>query len=876
MQTDLLTTLLFRQAAAAPTLPKTPDADFELVFLMDSAAEESAGIAPLADQSQQRQTTDGSPSDTESAPEIAVEREVVEGDELLDFADDSADFRRVVLTGPAPDTSDSRTLPMQPVLPRTTSDTFTSVSIPLAARHADKPIAQPTSQPIATPATALDTPAYPMQAPRQMRPAHMMPQATPDPIPAQRVAPDPRTTAPAAPQIHAGETPRPVAVTSSPLPQPETVSQISTPQRSGRPNDETVPTENQSVAAKVAAKTVTGTPVIPVRVPQQAGPAESLTTPHQPQQVVPKTQPAITQKPTPAQPDNIAVHHAPKPAHNDALPQIQDKRPASNLSPAKTLAKMATPTAAPDTAREIRPVAAPLTPNPQTVEAQVDATAKPATPETPPPATRTESVRQRQTVSPSPTAVTSERSETKPATVVAKVIDAPAARAEFVPILRSDARVQAPQQAPVANQAKPVPMAPAVEPRPVRSEVTQPTNPQAPQARPRAAGPAKPIIADPAAAAQPTTVAPSVPVQSPPAIAQPIDTPRKVVAPKPAPQWVSAPPSNPPAVTVQPDRGTPPQPVTAQPVPSPAPAATNTPLVRADVPKPRPEPILPPARPRDMAVLHPDTRRDRVKLGEPRTTTTRTAEAMPTADPKPALRPADAVTPAPQSSPQPTLTDPAPRDAQTAAVPQRAPDDSTLDRIAPRPATPIPDPVAEPQMPKLAAPTTPMSSADPVPSSEPAELRLDPLRDTTLTPTQAPAKSVMSPQADLSARVMDQIAQHVRQLPGGPLEITLSPEELGRVRMQLTTAENGLTLVVTAERPETLDLLRRNIDQLANEYRSLGYGALSFAFQGDGTPRDGHPGRHQPGGTPLTMADDITPVTAPPPLTAATGMDIRI
>ena len=35
---------------------------------------------------------------------------------------------------------------------------------------------------------------------------------------------------------------------------------------------------------------------------------------------------------------------------------------------------------------------------------------------------------------------------------------------------------------------------------------------------------------------------------------------------------------------------------------------------------------------------------------------------------------------------------------------------------------------------------------------------------------------------------------------------------------------------VTAERQETLDLMRRHIDQLAQEFKALGYGSINFDF----------------------------------------------
>ena len=54
------------------------------------------------------------------------------------------------------------------------------------------------------------------------------------------------------------------------------------------------------------------------------------------------------------------------------------------------------------------------------------------------------------------------------------------------------------------------------------------------------------------------------------------------------------------------------------------------------------------------------------------------------------------------------------------------------------------------------------------------------------------------------------------------VEVKLSPEELGRVRLSMTTAETGMTVLVTAERPETLDLIRRNIDLFAADLERTG------------------------------------------------------
>ena len=65
------------------------------------------------------------------------------------------------------------------------------------------------------------------------------------------------------------------------------------------------------------------------------------------------------------------------------------------------------------------------------------------------------------------------------------------------------------------------------------------------------------------------------------------------------------------------------------------------------------------------------------------------------------------------------------------------------------------------------------------------------------------------------------------------IDLTLNPEELGRVRLSLSHSESGLSVSVLAERPETLELLRRNIDVLAREFLDIGYQSAEFSF-GDG------------------------------------------
>lgn len=75
--------------------------------------------------------------------------------------------------------------------------------------------------------------------------------------------------------------------------------------------------------------------------------------------------------------------------------------------------------------------------------------------------------------------------------------------------------------------------------------------------------------------------------------------------------------------------------------------------------------------------------------------------------------------------------------------------------------------------------------------------------------------------------------------PGtGAIEVALSPDELGRLHMQVTTEGNILRIAMTVERPDTLDLLRRHSDQLLADLRQAGFGGATLSF-GQGTAGDG-------------------------------------
>lgn len=74
------------------------------------------------------------------------------------------------------------------------------------------------------------------------------------------------------------------------------------------------------------------------------------------------------------------------------------------------------------------------------------------------------------------------------------------------------------------------------------------------------------------------------------------------------------------------------------------------------------------------------------------------------------------------------------------------------------------------------------------------------------------------------------------------IELHLNPPELGRVRLSLSGADGMMTMNISADRSDTLDLIRRHIDWLATDFRDLGYGSARFTFGRNPHERPDHPG----------------------------------
>ncbi|WP_170467876.1 flagellar hook-length control protein FliK [Ruegeria arenilitoris] len=125
--------------------------------------------------------------------------------------------------------------------------------------------------------------------------------------------------------------------------------------------------------------------------------------------------------------------------------------------------------------------------------------------------------------------------------------------------------------------------------------------------------------------------------------------------------------------------------------------------------------------------------------------------------------------------------------------------------------------------------------------------------------------------AGVARAVAGQMAAVITAQPNsGAVEIALNPEELGRVSIVLNGSDDGVHLTISAERPETLDMMRRHLLVLEEEFRNLGLGDLSFDL---GTSSDKSHERanqeNRPLGDAAQMADpsgNAVPVTRTGPV----------
>lgn len=154
----------------------------------------------------------------------------------------------------------------------------------------------------------------------------------------------------------------------------------------------------------------------------------------------------------------------------------------------------------------------------------------------------------------------------------------------------------------------------------------------------------------------------------------------------------------------------------------------------------------------------------------------------------------------------------------------------------------------------------------------------DPLR---FGPVSLPPGSATAQAADIGQQL---VARLVRAGPDGPripgqVDLTLNPAELGRVRLSMAPGEAGLVVTIHADRPDTLDLMRRHSEQLMQEFRQAGFerAELSFGGTGSGQARDQMPGQAEV--LELDLLEEEGPVAvqaAAQELLLSDGLNLRL
>ncbi len=159
---------------------------------------------------------------------------------------------------------------------------------------------------------------------------------------------------------------------------------------------------------------------------------------------------------------------------------------------------------------------------------------------------------------------------------------------------------------------------------------------------------------------------------------------------------------------------------------------------------------------------------------------------------------------------------------------------------SPQSQVPMDRPPSAAQM-QILATATPREVEEPGPAEKPEALPVmadEPVLQSSRESAPSLSAPAQATRAEVARAIAGQMATAVQARPGsGAVEIALNPEELGRVSIVLNGRDDGFYVTIAAERPETLDLMRRHIAVLNAEFQKLGYGDLSFDLGTSSDPR---------------------------------------
>ena len=141
----------------------------------------------------------------------------------------------------------------------------------------------------------------------------------------------------------------------------------------------------------------------------------------------------------------------------------------------------------------------------------------------------------------------------------------------------------------------------------------------------------------------------------------------------------------------------------------------------------------------------------------------------------------------------------------------------------------------------------------------------------SMSPSSLPALPV--------PQVAAQLAGVLVRSPGTVTELALSPEELGHVRLRMepdAANPDRMLILISVERPETLELFRRHAGELAEAIRSAGYSGADIGFGQNGKEGSPEHRKEQSSAGPHLPFDEtghIEPIQMLPP---GASLDLRL
>lgn len=429
---------------------------------------------------------------------------------------------------------------------------------------------------------------------------------------------------------------------------------------------------------------------------------------------------------------------------------------------------------------------------------------------------------------------------------------------------------------PTALTAAPTPIQPAPA-LPIREAASQPTPaPMLPAmaVKPSAARPeslkATAAAVQPAVTQQPPTPAPTAPA------------PRAAATPwTPAPREMETPAAIAPRQTVTPDTPAAQEPLRDAAVrPSVHPLARGAPeLPGRDAPIPA---RVAPSAPQSVQPLAPALAPVEQPIAAPRQPSPlQIATALPAPSLAPRSPPARVMQPSPVSWVEAPATPPqakvfsGPLEPLPPAQSRPVVEAPTASSPPAPVARPVPVATAEPRTREIAAnlprPIAPTEDPAPIASAPAEPLAPDDVpRDVArFDPPRAAPAHVEPLRADpmrheTAQQIARQIAERLPPANSPGFDLALDPQELGHVRLKLVTVDGSSLLTIHAERPETLDLMRRHIGTLEQDLRAQGHESLTLRFSGGGNAGTGQwsAGQDQQGQPPRAPASDSPPGAA--------------